>query len=122
MSWLLVSSLFIIIFLITRWVGPQRSQVGKDPTMTFCLLTLSDLGANLFIYTYYYDIRSTYGCKHLAQVAPKTDNSFLYFFSFTFCSQPFVLQSFIDTYVLRSHKFTTPDKVITGSISEEEIF
>ena len=49
---------------------------------TFCLLTLSDLGAN-------WDLGSTYGCKHLTQVAPKTDNSILYFFSLTFCSQPY---------------------------------
>ena len=43
---------------------------------------MSDLGAN-------WDLGSIYGCKHLTQVAPKTDNSILYFSSFTVCSQPF---------------------------------
>ena len=42
-----------------------------------------DLGANWYLGSMYH------GFKHLTQVSPKTDNSILYFFSFTFCTQPF---------------------------------
>ena len=52
----------------------KSATVGfKHYVSTFCLFTLSDLGAN-------WDLGSTYVCQHLTQVAPKTDNSILYFF------------------------------------------